>query len=264
MSPPALLLSQSAPLTCCKNAIAQVLRLPAASAYRFACIFKEVLKFRGYLHFLRIVSLAVSSVLVLGGTCKQVEAHQHTACCAIIHSCSACLTTTRWHIQDLALGAMNCMAWGAPKLWLLATTREAADRLLALLASKLGGEQQAQQLLLHKQLLFHDVSLQEALSCGLVPFVQQPGTAVFTLPVVQSIHVTISSGFSVAVSGNNFFSSTTSLQEHIAGLQEGPLGSVLFPARPAEGGWDRGHVEARERLAPLLAKLAEAQHSTAS
>jgi hypothetical protein len=156
---------------------------------------------------------------------------------------------------------MNCMAWGAPKLWLLATTRDAADRLLALLASKLGGEQQAQQQLLHKKLLFHDVSLQEALGCGLVPFVQQPGTAVFTLPGVHSVHVTVSSGFSVAVSGNNFFSSSSSsLQEHIAGLQEGPLGSVLFPAQTAEGGWDQGHVEARERLAPLLAKLVEAQH----
>jgi hypothetical protein len=178
--------------------------------------------------------------------------------------CSACLTTTRWHIEDLALGAMNCMAWGAPKLWLLATTRGAAERLLALLAARLGGEQQAQQQLLHKQLLFHDISLQEALGCGLVPYVQQPGTAVFTLPGVHSLHVTVSSGFSVAVSGNNFFSSSSSLQQHIAGLEDGPLGSLLFPAAPAEGGWDQGHAEARQRVAPLLAKLGEAQHSTAS
>jgi hypothetical protein len=157
---------------------------------------------------------------------------------------------------------MNCMAWGAPKLWLLATTRAAADRLLALLAAKLGGEQQAQQQLLHKQLLFHDISLQEALGAGLVPYVQQPGTALFTLPGVHSLHVTVSSGFSVAVSGNNFFSGSASLQQHLAALEQGPLGSLLFPAQPAGGGWDRGHAEVRQRLAPLLAKLAEAQHST--
>jgi hypothetical protein len=156
---------------------------------------------------------------------------------------------------------MNCMAWGAPKLWLLATTQAAAERLLALLAARMGGQQQALQQLLHKQLLFQDITLQEALSCGLVPFVQQPGTALFTLPGVHLLHVTVSSGFSVAVSGNNFFSSSSSLQQHVAALEEGPLGPLLFPAQPAEGGWDRGHAEARERVAPLLAKLAEAQHS---
>jgi hypothetical protein len=183
--------------------------------------------------------------------------------CAAAACCSTCLTTTRWHIEDLGLGAMNCMAWGAPKLWLLAATRTAAERLLGLLARKLGGEQQALRQLLHKQLLFHDISLQEALGCGLVPFVQRPGTALFTLPGVHSLHVTASSGFSVAVSGNNFFSSSSSLLQHMEALQAGPHGPLLFPEAPAEGGWDRGHAEARERLAPLLAKLAEAQHSTA-
>jgi hypothetical protein len=158
---------------------------------------------------------------------------------------------------------MNIMAWGAPKLWLLATTHSAAERLLALLERKLGGQQEAMQRVLHKQLLFHDISLQEALGCGLVPFVQQPGTALFTLPGLHSLHVTVSSGFSVAVSGNNFFSSSSSLQQHMEGLAAGPQGAVLFPPEPAEGGWDQGHVEARLRLAPLMAKLAEAQHSTA-
>ncbi|WIA15804.1 hypothetical protein OEZ85_002412 [Tetradesmus obliquus] len=176
---------------------------------------------------------------------------------------STSLTSTRWHCEDMGLGAMNAMAWGAPKLWLLATTQKAAQRLIDLLAAKLGGEGPALRQLLHKQLLFHHVSLQEALGCGLVPFVQQPGTALFTLPGLHSLHVTVSSGFSVAVSGNNFFSRSSSLAQHVEALACGPHGSLLFPEVVSEGGWDRGHVEARDRLGPLLAKLGEAQHSAA-
>ncbi|WIA29910.1 hypothetical protein OEZ86_000010 [Tetradesmus obliquus] len=176
---------------------------------------------------------------------------------------SACLTSTRWHVEDVGLGAMNVMAWGAPKLWLMATTQPAAERLMDLLERKLVGEQAALRQLLHKQLLFHHISLQEALGCGLVPFVQAPGTALFTLPGLHSLHVTVSAGFSVAVSGNNFFSSSSSLAQHVEALAAGQHGSLLFPAAPAEGGWDRGHAEARERLAPLLVKLAEAKDSAA-
>lgn len=183
--------------------------------------------------------------------------------CAFRGGCSACLTSTRWHVEDLGLGAMNSMAWGAPKLWLLAATHQAAEALLELLVHKYGSRREALQRLYYKQLLAQDISLEEALDAGLTPFVQEPGTALYTLPGTQAIHITVSAGFSVAVSANNFFSDSSSLVQHLADLEAAQHADVMFPGQLAADGHNAGHVNAREGLQPLLCKLQEAEAAAA-
>lgn len=116
--------------------------------------------------------------------------------------CSTATTFTPWHIEDKGLGAMNHLVWGGPKLWLLAPTLSVAEKLGKLLEEK--HEEKWQDLLYGKKLNPYQITLKEALDCGFVPFVQQPSMVVYTHGVA-GVHVTMSSGVSLAIASNCFF-----------------------------------------------------------
>lgn len=127
-----------------------------------------------------------------------------------LYCCSTALTFTPWHIEAKGIGAMNHMVWGAPKLWLLTPNREVCEKLEKLLEEKY--KDKWKQQLYGKNLSPHHVSLQEALGCGMVPFVQQPNMVVYTQGV-SGVHVTTSSGISMAIASNCFFGKD--LKEHL-------------------------------------------------
>lgn len=84
-----------------------------------------------------------------------------------------------------------------------------------LLQQKYGGNWQ--DLLYGKQLDPYKVSLKEALDCGFVPFVQHPGMVVYTHGV-SGVHVTMSSGLSMAIASNCFFGDD--LATHLDNIHE--------------------------------------------
>ena len=114
------------------------------------------------------------------------------------------MTFTQWHIEDKGLGALNHLFWGAPKLWLLALTPVVMNKLIRLLNNRYRGKTKGDDLFYGKELGPYKVSLQEALECGFVPFVQQPGMVVYTHSL-SGVHVTMSSGISMAIASNCFF-----------------------------------------------------------
>lgn len=44
------------------------------------------------------------------------------------------LTFTMWHLEDMAMAALNQLEWGADKLWFLTPTVAAGEKLRALLS----------------------------------------------------------------------------------------------------------------------------------
>lgn len=128
---------------------------------------------------------------------------------------STATTFTPWHIEDKGLGAMNQLVWGAAKLWLLAPTLSAAEQLGKLLEKKYGKDWQ--DLLYGKRLDPYQVPLKDALDCGFVPFVQHPNMVVYTRGI-SGVHVTMSSGISMAIASNCFFGDD--LAAHLDDIQK--------------------------------------------
>lgn len=149
--------------------------------------------------------------------------------------CSAHLTCTPWHIEDLALSSLNHLLLGAAKIWFLAPTEEAAGAFYALL--KREGRLDDFR---NKTVQPHELSIDAILDCGLVPLVQVPGESIITAPGYSAVHVTVSGGFSAAVSGNCYFSSSKSFLQFLQeqeqqGVGSDGAGAVLKQMRAPQG-----------------------------
>eukprot|EP00775_Hariotina_reticulata_P007838 gene7838-8035_t len=142
-------------------------------------------------------------------------------------------TNTTWHVEDLFLSSMNYLGLGMPKLWFMAPSEEVARSFKQLLEDVLGGD--ALQQLANKQCLLHHLDLSKVLDSGMVPFVQQPGDAIFTAPGSSSIHITVSAGFSAAVSSNCYFSSSRSFEEFVSSIKSSDMAFVMDSKQQGNG-----------------------------
>jgi hypothetical protein len=110
-------------------------------------------------------------------------------------------TSTQLHLEQLFLGSINELHYGASKIWLIAPTCSAAKRFERLVVEKYGSLQP----LFDKRLALQDVSvLQMVKECGFEVVVQKQGDIIITFPGCTT-HVTVSTGPSLATAANCFF-----------------------------------------------------------
>jgi hypothetical protein len=122
---------------------------------------------------------------------------------------SMTLTSTTLHRENALLCSVNELLWGHPKVWLCAR-RHAVP-----VGTKLGAE--LRRALNSKWLHpgHSAVTIKKLLEYGFFPLIQKRGEVFITAPSDAAIHVTVSAGASLATAANCFFSSGSSIIEHL-------------------------------------------------
>eukprot|EP00877_Chromochloris_zofingiensis_P013042 jgi/Chrzof1/7992/UNPLg00043.t1 len=124
---------------------------------------------------------------------------------------SMAMTHTAYHEEDCGVGAVNELAMGAPKLWLVCPTQQVGEKFYAKLQTAKDMEH-----FYKKWCPPQRFSLNELLDIGMRPLLQQPGDIVVSASSRYAVHITCSAGFSVAVASNCHFSQQHSLHDHMS------------------------------------------------